>query len=174
MTTTSTIQDPPLDPYTVFESDKIKFIVADAVSVASSTTLGASSATLDPLKTLHINTKGIGVWKFCNQSTERCITITNPDGSLAYASTRAKLSSRTCTLTDADGKPLLETEYFFGPSKDPVLRTLGDEHEACEIKTSSRWTRRNHRFERPDGRTFEWRYTKEEGFGANKKKRTAL
>ncbi|KAF2631612.1 hypothetical protein BU25DRAFT_407255 [Macroventuria anomochaeta] len=175
MSTTTTTEDPPIDIKTLSEQDKKELMIGDTVSIASDTTLGVLDATFIPVKTLHINAKGISVLRLSTPPSERAVTISNPDGSLVYTSTRARLSSGNCTLTDADGKALVGTEYFFGPSKDPVLNRLDtDEGMIYEIKTLSKWTSRNHKFLLPDGRTFEWRYKREKGFGANGVKGTAL
>lgn len=170
----STSGDQPLHPTILSPPNRKEPMTADAVSIASSTTLRASPSTFTPTKTLSINTPGIALWKPCNTPSSRCITITNPDGSIAYTSARSNPNSGTCTLASASGAPLLETTYFFGPGRDPVLTTLdSNEDDACEIKTRSKWMSRGHKFECPDGRTLEWRYTKAEA-GAGGKKRTAL
>jgi hypothetical protein len=172
---TTATEDPLIDINTFSEQDKKELIVADAVSITSDTTLGISNSTFIPIKTLHINAKGIGVLRLSQPPIELITTISNTDGSLVYTSTRAKRSSGSCTLTDADGNALIGTEYYFGPNKDPVLKRLDiDEGKIYEIKTLSKWTSRNHKFLLPDGRTFEWRYKREKGFGAGGAKGTAL
>ncbi|KAJ4375994.1 hypothetical protein N0V83_001274 [Neocucurbitaria cava] len=173
-------EKPPIDINTLTVEEKKDLVSADTISVLSSTTLDASSPTFTPVKSLHINAKGTPVLCLPVPPAELITAIHNPDGSLAYTSTRAKRSSGSCVLTDAEGTALIGTEYFFGPGKDPKLIRLDDVPEGTtaadsqEIKTASNWTSRNHRFLLPDGHTFAWSYKKEKGFGANGFKGTAL
>ncbi|CAO2652052.1 Nn.00g003350.m01.CDS01 [Neocucurbitaria sp. VM-36] len=177
MSTTTLVENerPPIDINTITAEEKKELVTADAISVLSSTTLGASELSFTPVKSLHINAKGVPVLRLPVPPAELITTIHNVDGTLAYSSTRAKRSSGNCVLADAEGKALIGTEYFFGPSKDPKLIRLDvSEGIAEEIKTVSKWTSRNHRFLLPDGRTLAWSYKKEKGFGANGTKGTAL
>ncbi|OAL43774.1 hypothetical protein IQ07DRAFT_592845 [Pyrenochaeta sp. DS3sAY3a] len=178
MTSTSTttlVEKPPVDITTLSPEEKKELITADALSITSSTTLNTSSLSFTPTKSLHINTKGTPVLRLPVPLRDLSVTIHNPDGSLAYTSTRAKRSSGNCVLTDANGTPLIATTYFFGPRKDPFLtRVDGPEGSSPDIKTVSKWTSRNHVFLLPDGRTCEWGYKKEKGFGASGAKGTAL
>ncbi|KAH7377617.1 hypothetical protein BKA66DRAFT_152667 [Pyrenochaeta sp. MPI-SDFR-AT-0127] len=178
MTTTSTTtlvdtEKPPVDINRITEQEKKELVIADTVSVLSDTTLGFASGSFIPVKSLHINAKGSPVLRLPLPLAELETTIHNFDGSLAYTSTRAKKSSGNCVLTDADGKALIGTQYFFGPSKDPVLSRL-DVAEGQDIKTVSKWTSRDHKFLLPDGRILAWTYKKEKGFGAQGAKGTAL
>ncbi|KAJ8117903.1 hypothetical protein OPT61_g1009 [Boeremia exigua] len=175
MNSTTTFEDPPLDVSTLSEQDKNDLLISDTISISSETTLDVSVARFTPAKTLLINAKGISVIRISSPHTERVTSITNTNGDLVYTSTRAKVSSGSCTLTDADENPLIGTQYFFGPSKDPVLQRLDvAEDAACEITTLSKWTSRNHKFLLPDGNMWEWQYRREKGFGAKGVKGTAL
>lgn len=168
-------EKPPVDVNTLTDQEKKELVTADAVSVLSSTTLCASDLSFAPAKSLHINTKGIPVLRLPLPVKELEITIHNFDGTLAYTSTRARKRSGNCVLTDSDGRALIATEYFFGPSKDPVLKRLDvAEGIPADIKTTSKWTSRHHQFLLPDGRTISWSYTKEKGFGPEGAKGTAL
>jgi hypothetical protein len=168
-------EKPPTDIDVLTTEEKKELMTADSISITSSTTPGAAELAFAPAKSLYVNTKGIAALRLPTPPAELEITIHNPDGSLAYNSIRAKRSSGNCVLTDSDGKALIATEYFFGPSKDPVLHRLElDENIASNIRTVSKWTSRNHTFLLPDGRTCKWTYKKERGFGAKGTKGTAL
>lgn len=154
---------------------KRQLIATDAVSIKSTPTLMAPERAFTAQKSLHINTQGIAALRLPTPPSQLQISIHNPDGSLAYTSTRAKRSSGSCVLADANGKALVGTEYFFGSSKDPVLSSLDvDEGVAQLIRTVSNWTSRSHTFLLPDGRILAWTYRKEFGFGTNSSKGTAL
>lgn len=169
------MEKPPVDIDTLTVEEKKELVRADCISVLNSTTLGAPELSFTPTKSLHINAIGIPVLSLPATPRELLTKIHNLDGSLAYTSTRAKRSSENCVLTDADGKPLIGTEYFFGPSKDPFLDRLDvPEGSSQEIKTVSKWTSRNHKILLPNGRTCAWIYKKEKGFGTNGAKGTAL
>ena len=168
-------EKPPIDIATLSSSEKRELVEADAISVLSSTTtLGISDLLFTPAKTLRIDAKGVAALRLPTPHADLETTIHNFDGSFAYASTREKKSSGNCILSDANGNALIATEYFFGPSKDPVLRRLDVGEGAQEIKTVSKWTSRNHKFLLPDGRTLAWTYKKEPGFGSRGAKGTAL
>jgi hypothetical protein len=80
-------------------------------------------------------------------------------------------------LTNAEGHQLIGTTYFFGPGKPPVIERLdvgSSGGEENTIKTVSRWTSRSHKFMLPDGRSLEWTYKREKGFGVGGKKGNAL
>lgn len=175
MSTTTFVDEPSNDNKHMFSLEKEQFIDADATSITSSTTLGAQELSFQPANYLHINAKGISLRRPILPSSELETTVHNPDGSIAYRSIRAKACSGSCVLSDAEGLPLVKTEYFWGPCRDPILYCL-DSHErvASEIKTVSTWMSRSHQFPLPDGRTLRWEYKKEKGFGAKGSKGTAL
>ncbi|KAF2251331.1 hypothetical protein BU26DRAFT_563272 [Trematosphaeria pertusa] len=175
--TEKALESPSIDIKQLSEKEKQELIAADAASITSGTTLGAAShLPFQPAKSLHINTKGIPVLRLPLPPSELTITIHNPDGTVAYQSTRERRSSGNCVLTDPDGRELIGTTYFFGPKKDPVLTRLdvGGDGDSNTIKTVSKWTSRSQKFLLPDGRTFDWEYKKEKGFGGEGKKGTAL
>lgn len=176
MSTSATLLDLPVNISTLSEQEKGELIVSDTVSIASDTTAGVTESAFTPLKSLHVHAKGIGIISQASAPPEELITtITNPDGSLAYTSSRARRCSGSCTLSDEKGKNVVRTEYFFGPNRDPILKKLYEENDKTyEINTLSKWTSRNHRFLPPDGHMFEWRYKKGKGFGTNGSKGTAL
>lgn len=179
MSTTTTLTqdvDPaPVDIAKVSESEKKDLIAAETASITSGTTLGPCS-TFTPTKKLLINTKGVPVLRLPLPPSELQISIHNPNGGIAYLSTRARRSSGNCVLTDAEGRQVVGTRYFWGPGRDPILQLLhNDEVEGKnEIKTASKWTSRAQKFVLPDGRTLEWEYKRERGFGGDGKKGTAL
>ncbi|KAH7088595.1 hypothetical protein FB567DRAFT_621055 [Paraphoma chrysanthemicola] len=175
MSITTLIEPPAIDPKVVSDQEKKEFVISDSVSINSSTTLGLSTCSFTPTKSLHVNTRGIALLRLPFPPSELETTIHTSDGSLAYRSTRAKRHSGDCVLTDADGNSLISTAYYFGPSKDPSLRRLDLAEDAAQsIKTVSKWTSRGHSFLLPDGRTLTWKYKREQGFGAHGAKGTAL
>jgi hypothetical protein len=169
------LESTPIDINTIPPNEKAELIAAETASITSGTTLGPST-TFTPTKTLIINTKGVPVLRLPCPPSELQISICDKDGAIAYLSTRAKRSSGNCVLTDADGREVVGTTYFWGPGRDPVLHLLGgaERKEEEPIKTASKWTSRSQKFVLPDGRSFEWKYKRERGFGGEGKKGTAL
>lgn len=160
------------------ESEKMAFIgeketkldVPDDASFISGTTT-INVGDFAHAKTLIVNAKGVGGLMRPMFSPELVIHIVNPDGTLAYESTRERKSSGNCVLTDAQGHQLISSTYLFGPGRDPTLTRLGNlAHKDSTIKTKTRWTSRTQQFILPDGRTFEWQYKREKGFGVEDKK----
>jgi hypothetical protein len=175
MSTTTFIDSPAIDSKLLSDQEKKELVIGDLVSIDSSTTIAASNLSFTPIKSLHINTRGIALLRLPLPPSELETTIHSCDGSLLYKSTRAKRHSGNCVLTDANGNTLVSTTYHFGPSKDPVLSHLDvAKHAAFVVKTVSKWTSRNHTFLLPDGRTFTWKYKREHGFGTKGAKGTAL
>lgn len=169
------LEHPPVDIKLLSEKEKQELITADTISITSGTTLGADDLAFNPVKSLFINTRGIPVLRLPLPSSELEISIYNNDGSLAYKSIRERRSPGNCTLTDAEGKSSIATEYFFGPGKDPILHILStSEGTDIDLKTQSKWTSRSHTMTLPDGRKFTWEYKKERGFGGENKKGTAI
>ncbi|KAF2794264.1 hypothetical protein K505DRAFT_407629 [Melanomma pulvis-pyrius CBS 109.77] len=168
------VERAPIDLTLLSDNEKRELIAADTASITSGTTLGAPHS-FQPTKSLTINTKGTPALRLPLPSSELQISIHNPDGSVAYLSTRARRSSGNCVLTNAEGREVIGTTYFFGPGRDPVLHLLGGvEGKENDIKTMSKWTSRAQKFVLPDGRTLEWEYKRERGFGGKGKKGTAL
>ncbi|KAF2106993.1 hypothetical protein BDV96DRAFT_654086 [Lophiotrema nucula] len=178
-TTTLTVDEKALAPAIplaqISGPDRKELILADTVSITSGTTIAPLDAGFVASKSLHINAKGVPVLRLPLAPTQLETSIHNADGSVAYLSTREKQSSGNCVLSDAEGKQLISTSYFFGPGRDPVLHYMEDGGgEGKQIRTLSRWTSRTQRFVLPDGREFTWAYRKEKGFGGENKKGTAL
>jgi hypothetical protein len=177
MSTTTLVQkdvaEETFDHKDISDKEKQELIHADAISIASGTTLGPTEADFKAVKTLNISAKGIPVLRIPAPSSELQINIYNEDGSVAYQSTRGRRSSGNSVLTDAEGRQLIATEYFFGPGRDPTLHLLGGE-ETASVRTVSKWTSRSQTFLLSDGREFTWEYKKERGFGKDDKKGTAL
>lgn len=172
MSTTTLTDSPPLDPSLLSDQDKKELIISDSISITSSTTLGVSTLSFTPAKSLHINTRGIALIRLPTPPSQLETTVHDSDGNIVYTSTRAKRNSGSCVLTDANGAALISTTYYFGPGKDPILHLL--EGVAEDITTVSKWTSRTQNFRLPDGRTFTWSYKREAGFGASGTKGTAL
>ena len=176
-TLTPTVPDekPPIDIETISDQEKKELITSDVVSILSGATIDASDLSFKLAKTYHINAKGIPVLRLPVPPSELVTTVTSPDGSVAYNSTRERRSSGNCVLTNAEGHELIATQYFFGPGRDPVLMRLDTGvGEDNIVKTVSKWTSRSQKFLLRDGRTFEWEYKRERGFGGQDKKGTAL
>ncbi|KAM5450082.1 hypothetical protein MaudCBS49596_004456 [Microsporum audouinii] len=120
-----------------------------------------------PGRSLYINSRGIGMIRFPTPSSELEIGIHNPDGTLAYVSTREKRCSGDATLSSPKLGNLLSTSYFFGPGRNPIIHQLyptpfnaGGDDSSKGISVAGKFISRNACFEMPDGSTFEWRYTR--------------
>lgn len=140
----------------------------DILAYASSThTTDSDATTITPTtftstRTLSINSVGIPVIRFPLPSNELEISISTPEGELVYVSTREKRSSGNATLSDAEGRDLIASEYLFGPGRNPkiVLLERGGE-KRVEMKVNGKWTGRRHNFMLPTGVEIQWRYTRE-------------
>lgn len=169
-------QDLDFDTTKITENEKKELIISDTISVTSdTTTLRTETLPFTPAKSLHINTQGVAVLRLPLPPRELEITIHNDGGSLAYTSTRTNRNSGNCVLSDANGIQLIDTKYRFGPGKDPVITYLNEKDGGGDsIKTTSKWTSRNHSFQLPKGRVLSWNYRKAKGYGADSAKGTAL
>ncbi|KAF2014576.1 hypothetical protein BU24DRAFT_423484 [Aaosphaeria arxii CBS 175.79] len=155
------------------EKDQKELTIAETASITSDTTLGgASEFIFNPTKSLHIVAQGIGSFRRPGPCSELQINIVNPDSTIAYQSVRPQMWKGNCVLSDAEGRELIATEYFFGPGRDPIIHIIDTVNS--QIKTVSKWFSRTHTFPLPDGRTFTWEYRREMGFGDDGKKGTAL
>jgi hypothetical protein len=113
-------------------------------------------------KTLHVNAQGIGAFRLPIPSRELGIPICNADGSLAYTSTREKISSGNAVLSAPDRGDLVASMYRFGPGRNPKLVMLKEAEGQNEITVSGKWTSRSQVFKyNPSSVTFEWRYRRE-------------
>jgi hypothetical protein len=168
-------EKPPVDVSVLSDQDKKELVAADTVSIVSGTTTDGAEPAFTPAKSYRIHAKGISVLRLPTPPSELVTTVSNFDGTVAYQSTRERRSSGNCVLTDADGHASIATQYFFGPGRDPVLRRVdAGEGDDNIVKTVSKWTSRAQKFLLHDGRSFEWEYRKERGFGEQGKKGTAL
>lgn len=145
-------------------------------SISSSTTTlytlntnSDPSFTFTPTRILHIDSRGIGAFRLPIPSREKEITISNSDGSQAYTSIRDKLWSGNSLLSHAKRGDLIRTDYFFGPSREPILHLLQagtqTSNVPSEIHVTGQWTSRTTRFVMPSGREYEWFYAKEKSNG---------
>lgn len=125
-------------------------------------------------KSLLINARGIGVFRLPLPSSELEIPIFHPDGSLAYMSTRNKRCSGDSVLCHPRLGELISTSYFFGPGRSPVIRYLQPSAalSSDEMKINGKWTSRAQTFVSPDGKMFEWSYTREKS--SDREKMTLL
>ncbi|KAI9925282.1 hypothetical protein MW887_006209 [Aspergillus wentii] len=87
------------------------------------------------------------------------------DGSLAYTSTRDKRCSGNAILSHPKQGDIIQTEYFFGPGRDPVIRVLQTEQGPFEVTVKGKWASRTRQFEMRDGECFEWSYASEKTGG---------
>ena len=160
--------------------DKMNQVDIDVQSVNSSTsTLVDLSDTLlpnlsfTPVQSLHIAARGIAAFRLPLPSSELEIDICHSDGTIAYTSTRARRSKGDCILAAPNKGDLISTNYFFGPSKQPVLRDVSQgiymspvhDNESTKdeglFSLKSKWTSRSITLvHRESGRVFEWSYDK--------------
>lgn len=137
---------------------------ACASLASSSSTVCASidsPSSFYPSRTLKVNALGIRALRLPGPPRQKEIVITHPDGTEAYVSTRDKRWSGNCRLSRPETGSLIETEYFFGPNRDPVLRLLKSSSFLPEqVKVTGRWASRTMSFTLPKGIELEWKYAK--------------
>lgn len=139
---------------------------SSAKSIASSTdtlyTLVEEDTSFHPIRKLIIDAHGIGVIRFPIPSNELEIPIYSEDGKHLYTSKRAKRSSGSCVLSSVEDGDVVETEYFFGPGRDPILRVVDPAGKrGVEAKIQGKWLSRAVEFELPGRGRVEWGYEKE-------------
>jgi hypothetical protein len=171
----SMTKDTSLDRRRSSVDKESKEIDIDVRSVNSTTTTIAEfSDTLlpnvifNPSTTYHIAARGIGVWRLPVPSSELEIDVYNPDGSVAYTSTRARRSKGDAILASATHGDIVSTNYRFGPNKQPIIRDLRKHDHLAETDTAegefeiqSKWTSRSITLLHPaTNRTFSWSYDK--------------
>jgi hypothetical protein len=123
-------------------------------------------STFTPTRKFIIDAHGISAFRLPIPSRQTEITIQNPNGSIAYTSTRDKIWSGNCVLSHPQDGNLIRTDYFFGPNREPILRLLQTSSVLPdEIKVTGQWTSRTTRFMMPDGGEYEWGYAKEKRDG---------
>ena len=162
--------------------DKVQALDVDVRSVNSTTSsIAELSDTLlpnvpfTPGPSFHVAARGIAAVRLPFPSSELEIDILKPDGSVAYTSTRARKSKGDCILASIHHGTLISTNYFWGPSRQPILRyhnhyghynstengaeTFDKPDSIFDIK--SKWTSRAITMvHRESGRVFEWSYEK--------------
>ncbi|KIW91042.1 uncharacterized protein Z519_07936 [Cladophialophora bantiana CBS 173.52] len=152
-------------------SSAAKAVEVDVKSASASLFSNVSYATtlLDPESfragtTLHVSARGIGLLRLPVPSSELQIQIFHDDGSLAYTSTRAKRCSGNAVLSHPKLGDLISTTYFFGPKREPEFRSVQGRATAGgdgdEVKVCGKLGSRSTRFTTPDGRVFEWSYSR--------------
>lgn len=134
-----------------------------SISASSSSTLCTLTDTpFYPSRTLHVDARGIGAFRLPLPPSQTEITITHPDNSEAYTSTRDSRWSGNSILSHPKQGNLIRTDYFFGPNRDPVLCLLQTDSVLAEqVKVTGKWTSRSARFVMPSGTEYEWFYAKE-------------
>ncbi|KAJ5215393.1 uncharacterized protein N7498_001800 [Penicillium cinerascens] len=109
-----------------------------------------SPSSFYPSRTLHVNALGIRAFRLPVPPGQKEIVVTHADGTEAYVSTRDKHWSGNYRLSRPETGGLIETEYFFGPNRDPVLRLLQSSSFLPEqVKVTGRWTSRTMSFTAP-------------------------
>ncbi|KAJ5081908.1 hypothetical protein NUU61_010172 [Penicillium alfredii] len=149
-----------------------KEVVSSAQSVSSASserTLTDTNFSFSPSRTLAINARGIGAFRLPLPARQTEIFIHNPDDTVAYISTRDSLWSGDAVLSDPKRGNLIRTDYFFGPTRGPVLRLLQSPSVlADELKISGKWGSRAVQFMGSGGLLLEWGYAKEKRADGNK------
>jgi hypothetical protein len=146
-----------------FHEDELK---SSALSIDSAATpahsLDDQNSTFNASRTLHISAQGIAFFRFPLPSKELEIPIYNSDGSIAYISRRASRCSGNAVLSDPSVGDLIQSEYFFGPGRDPIISILQPEvnNKPSSVRISSPWFTRATSFSTPDGYELEWIYGK--------------
>lgn len=141
--------------------------LSNTISASSTSTLCTLNATNDstlfhPTRTLTVDARGVSCLRLPLSSSQTEITIALADGSTGYVSTRDKRWSGNCILSHPKLGDLIRTDYFFGPSRDPVLRLLQTSSVIPEeLRVSGRWTSRSAHFTMPNGTEYEWAYAKQ-------------
>lgn len=180
--------DVDIDARSTASSEEVLSILSDAPTLVSLSSDAEQS--FQPGRQLRIDARGIGMLRLPVPSFELEIPIYDAvDGSLAYMSTRSRVSSGNAILSHPQRGDLVQTTYFFGPSRDPEVKVLQSQsqshsHAADEklkeeerpdvdtgvmtIPLATKWTSRGISFTIPGGhgkdsdsdRTLEWSYAK--------------
>lgn len=179
------MDDKTLVDVEALSSQEKEFLKSSAASISTTSTEVEDEASgkmalngtygnlhLTPGRSLFINSRGIRMIQLPLPSSELETEILHPDGTLAYMSKREKRWSGNSVLSSPKVGELINTSYFFGPNRPPVLRlSYSATPGVNEIKVNGRWVSRTTTFEMPDGSTFQWRYVK---FARNKDGRTNM
>ncbi|EAS33730.3 uncharacterized protein CIMG_04754 [Coccidioides immitis RS] len=124
--------------------------ITSSISSAETSNTQAPS-TFNPSRSLFINSQGVRLIRLPVASYELEVNILNPDGSFG---------------------DLLKTCYFFGPHRDPVIRSASNDNtldtdtntdtavkaSTPEIKVVGKWNSRTQYFTTFYGDSFQWRY----------------
>jgi len=123
---------------------------------------GSTADSFNPGTTLSIDAHGIGAFRLPLPSSEMEISIYHADGSLAYVSKREKRCSGNSVLSHPKLGDLLNTLYFCGPNRDPVIHLLqSPAPETSSVELATKWTSRSTAFVDPvSGKSFEWSYAR--------------
>jgi len=143
-------------------TEKKELLDSASLDSRDSSSVAPIPSSFTPTRTLHVNSRGIRLLRLPVPSRELEIPIQTADGSLAYASTRQRVSSGNAILTSADGQELVASYYRFGPGRSPKLTLLTEPEGKNEIQVSSRWTSRTQEFVQTSVPIkFQWSYRKE-------------
>ncbi|OJJ43942.1 hypothetical protein ASPZODRAFT_18720 [Penicilliopsis zonata CBS 506.65] len=127
----------------------------------------SSDGTLTSCRTLLIDSKGIGFFRLPFPPRQLELPILDAtDGSLAYVSTRERVSSGTAVLSKPTVGDLVKTEYFFRPGRGPIVTSL--QADKPSSKVHGRWTSRITSFRMPNGEAFEWSYGRQKAADGEK------
>ena len=160
-----------MDTHPYFKDDErfklvVKELKSSAASISTADTavesLEPHNNSFQPGRSFLIYANGYATIRLPTPPSQLEIPIYHPDGSLAYVSTREKKSSGNAILSCPKIGDLISTSYFFGPSRDPIIRLLQSPSEVPpEIRVSGKWTSRQQTFAAPNGSEFVWRYVRE-------------
>jgi len=161
-----------------------EYFQVDAKSCSSLSSVCSEEAVLSehpifqPITTLYVAAKGIGVIRLPIPSSELEIPVYHNDGTLAYTSTRGTCCSGDAVLSHPKLGDLVSTTYFFGPGRDPVMKLLQGPYEGESdksiLKIQGKWTSRSIAFWSPEGRLFEWSYGRKKDANMEKVKLMVL
>ncbi|EGC49396.1 conserved hypothetical protein [Histoplasma capsulatum var. duboisii H88] len=157
------------------EKETLKSSAVSISSTETAETLIDTPGSFIPGRSLLIDARGKALLRLPTPPSQLEIHIHNPDGSLAYVSTRKKRFSGNSTLSSPERGEIIFTEYFCGPSREPIIHLLNaSEKSSPQMKAQGKYTSRTTNFSAPDGSAFEWRYVKERGPDGKKEKFVVL
>jgi len=155
------------------EEDRIRRSTESALSDATTLKPFEDDPSFQPSHVFRLDAQGVGLLRLPLPPRQLEIPIYGADGSLVYMSRRSKRCSGDCVLSHPQLGDLLSTTFYFGPSRDPVIRFLQStdgyqegyhndkKHpDATSVAVSGRWSSRTTSFTTPDGRAFKWSYAK--------------
>ena len=134
-------------------------VSSNSVDTPDTNITHVEEGSFEPGTRLHIHARGHGLVRVPLPSSELEITIADSNGNPIYISTRAKRCSGSAVLSHVKLGDIISTAYFFGLSRDPVIKLLQPVNASLDtVKVNSRWKTRATSFSLPNGKSFEWFY----------------